>query len=96
MFISYSRRDKEFVAKLHEALDAHRKESWVDWEDIPASAQWQREIEDGIDQADAFLLVLSPDSVQSAVCAQELEHAIQRRKRILPIVHRDVDPQEVH
>ncbi|HEV3128496.1 MAG TPA: TIR domain-containing protein, partial [Solirubrobacteraceae bacterium] len=67
-----------------------------DWEDIPASAQWQREIEDGIDQADAFLLVLSPDSVKSPVCAQELEHAIQRRKRILPIVHRDVDPQEVH
>lgn len=95
VFISYSRRDKEFVERLNQALEAHGKDAWVDWQDIPASAEWLREIQDGIDSSDAFLFVLSPDSVASQVCAQELDHALERRKRILPIVHRDVDPAAV-
>ena len=95
VFISYSRRDKQFVERLNEALLGAGKDAWVDWEDIPASAEWLREIQDGIDGADAFLFVLSPDSVASTVCGQELDHAIERRKRILPIVHRDVDPDQV-
>jgi WD40 repeat protein len=95
VFISYSRRDREFVERLSAALEAQGKDAWVDWEDIPASAQWRREIEDGIDGADAFLYVISPASVTSRECGQELDHALERRKRILPIVHREVDPAEV-
>jgi WD40 repeat protein len=95
VFISYSRRDKDFVSRLNQALADSGKDAWVDWEDIPASAEWLREIQDGIDGSDAFLFVLSPDSVASTVCAQELDHALERRKRILPIVHRDVNPADV-
>ena len=29
-FISYSRKDKEFVQKLHEALAAQKREAWVE------------------------------------------------------------------
>jgi WD40 repeat protein len=95
VFISYSRRDKDFVERLHQALAGHGKEAWVDWEGIPATAEWLREIQDGIDASDAFVFVLSPDSVSSEVCARELEHALERRKRIVPIVHREVDPASV-
>jgi hypothetical protein len=34
VFISYSRKDKEFVRRLHEALSWRDREAWVDWEDI--------------------------------------------------------------
>ena len=34
-FICYSRRDREFVERLHAALVAAGKEVYVDWEDIP-------------------------------------------------------------
>ncbi len=95
VFISYSRRDRQFVQRLGAALEARGKDVWVDWEDIPASSQWRREIEDGIDATDAFLFVISPDSVGSHECGQELDHALRRRKRIVPIVHREVDPAEV-
>ena len=40
VFISYSRRDKDFVGKLREALSARNYEVWVDWEDIPPSTEW--------------------------------------------------------
>ena len=95
VFISYSRRDKRFVERLNQGLEARGKDAWVDVEDIPVSAEWLREIQDGIDACDAFVVVLSPDSIASSECAREVEHALDRRKRILPIVRRDVDPADV-
>lgn len=95
VFISYSRRDRDFVLRLNEGLEARGKDAWVDVDDIPASAEWLREIHEGIDASDAVLFVLSPDSAVSRECARELDHALERRKRILPIVHRDIDPSEV-
>ncbi len=95
VFISYSRRDKAFVERLNQGLAGRGKDAWVDWEDIPASAEWMREIQDGIDACDAFLYVLTPESASSHECARELAHALERRKRIVPIVHRDVDPAAV-
>ncbi|WP_421657227.1 toll/interleukin-1 receptor domain-containing protein [Leptothermofonsia sp. ETS-13] len=35
VFISYSRKDKDFVKTLHTALANHNREAWVDWQDIP-------------------------------------------------------------
>ena len=34
VFISYSRRDREFVQKLVAALDAEKREFWLDEKDI--------------------------------------------------------------
>ncbi|MCE7861833.1 MAG: TIR domain-containing protein, partial [Chloroflexi bacterium CFX2] len=66
---------------------------WVDWEDIPPAVGWLDQILQGIEQADAFIFLVSPDSVASEVCNVELEHAHKNAKRIIPIVVRDVDPK---
>ncbi|UBF26897.1 CHASE2 domain-containing protein [Kovacikia minuta CCNUW1] len=96
VFISYSRKDKEFVRTLHTALKADQRETWVDWEDIPLAANWWAEIEAGIEAADTFIFVISPDSVVSTVCQQEIEHAIQCHKRLMPIFRRDIDMKQLH
>jgi hypothetical protein len=44
VFISYSRKDKDFVRRLGDALAAQKREAWVDWKDIPLTAEWQQEI----------------------------------------------------
>jgi len=36
--------------------------------------------------------VLSPDSAASAVCQQELSIAVEQNKRVIPVLHRMVDP----
>ena len=76
LFISYSRRDAAFVRSLHEALTARGRSTWVDWEGIPPSADWMRQIEAAIDGADAVVCVLSPDFVASPVCGREV-HPVQ-------------------
>lgn len=90
VFISYSRKDKEFVRKLHTSLEEHERDAWVDWENIPLTADWLEEIKAGIESSDSFIYVISPDSVQSDVCGIELAHALQNKKRLIPIMHRDL------
>jgi TIR domain len=51
VFISHSRRDKAFVQKLHAAFLKEKREVWVDWDGIPLSADWWKEIELGIEGA---------------------------------------------
>ena len=95
VFISYSRVDQPFVRRLHEALDSLGFESWVDWEGIPPTAEWVREIEGAIEGSDSFLFVISPDSTRSPVCISEIEHAAKLGKRLVPIVYRPVAPELV-
>jgi WD40 repeat protein len=88
-FISYSRKDKEFVRRLNDSLDSSGIEAWVDWEGIPPSAEWMDEITRAVEGADAFLFVISPDSLASKVCGDELELGINYNKKLIPILHRD-------
>ena len=89
VFISYSRKDKEFVQVLYQALEQSQYDAWIDWEDIPATANWWEEIETGIAEADAFIFVLSPDSATSRICQQEAEFAAKNNKRLIPILRRE-------
>ena len=91
VFISYAREDRKFVQRLHDALANAGRQSWVDWEGIPASAKWMAEVRAAIDEADCFCFVVSPDSVESPVCREEAAHAAASNKRILPLLHRPVD-----
>ncbi len=88
VFISYSRHDQAFVKRLHDALAAREYEVWVDWEDIPPSAEWLGEIRTGVGGSDGFIFVISPDSASSDVCRQELDQAVEQGKRIVPVLHR--------
>jgi WD40 repeat protein len=92
VFISYSRENKAFVRRLHDALIASNTNTWVDWEDIPPSARWMDEIHCAIIDADAFLFVISPASAASRTCAWEVSIAAENNKRIVPIVCLSADP----
>jgi hypothetical protein len=72
VFISYSRKDKAFVQKLNDALDTAGVQAWVDWEGIELASDWMATITSAIQGTDAFLFVISPDSLKSMVCTDEL------------------------
>src|SRR5258708_4807300 len=91
VFISYSRKDKAFVRRMFDALTQTGRDAWVDWENIPYSAEWWKEICDGIDKADNFIVTITPQWLGSKICHQELEYARQNNKRIVPIIRREVD-----
>jgi CHASE2 domain-containing sensor protein len=96
IFISYSRKDKLFVQSLHAALQAQRRDTWIDWLDILPTEKWWNAIEAGIEGADTFAFIISPDSVKSEVCAKEIEHALKHHKRLVPIVYREIEDHLAH
>ncbi len=94
-FISYARADGAFVETLTRALEARGKNVYVDLDDIPPGAAWHRHVLRGIEASKVVVAVLSPESVVSEVCAQELAHALATGKRIVPVVRRTVQPREL-
>src|SRR5829696_1918053 len=95
VFISYAREDQEFVRRLQDALEAHNRNTWIDWKDIPLTAKWKEEVFSAIDQADSFAAVISPDFIVSKPCQEELDHAAHDNKRMAPLWHRDVADEKV-
>ncbi|HEX3052147.1 MAG TPA: SUMF1/EgtB/PvdO family nonheme iron enzyme [Aggregatilineaceae bacterium] len=92
VFISYSRRNLEFVHKLDTALSACGKASWFDQKKDPLEgllpgSKWWDEIKHGIESADNFLLIISPESIASPYCNAEIAHAIQHEKRLLTVLY---------
>lgn len=100
IFISYSRKDRDFMRKIFDKLESQEKNVWVDWEDIPPTAEWLKEIFDSIESTDTFLFVISPESIVSDTCIAELKHAQSNNKRIIPILYREVNtinsPEEIN
>jgi WD40 repeat protein len=95
LFISYSRKDKDFVRRLDESLKNRGREAWVDWEDIRPTEDFMQAIYGAIEGVDTFVFVLTPDSVASVVCGREIAHAVAHNKRMVPVVARDVSPETV-
>lgn len=96
-FISYSRRDQAFVRQLVQQLQEQSRHPWVDWDGIYKGEDWWQAIQRGIENAHTFIFVITPDSVESKVCRDEIEYAVQCNKRLLPIVRREgFDKAAVH
>ena len=94
VFISYSRKNTDFARKLDTAFKELDMEVWADWEDIPKGANWRDEIRAGVEGADAFLFIISPDSVASKECRNEIELAVANNKRIVPVLHVELETDE--
>jgi hypothetical protein len=94
VFISYSRKDIEFAKKLTDELQKSDLDFWIDWEGIPPTVDWWKEIEKGIEEADIFIFLISPDSATSKICRQEIEHAVKNGKRLIPLIVREINRDE--
>src|SRR4030095_9980745 len=55
-----------------------------------------KEIEKGIEEADTFLAIVTPDWISSTVCIDELNIAVKNGKRLLPVVPCDIVWNDVH
>ena len=88
IFISYSRRDQEFVTRLASDLDAQVAGVWFDLSAIQIGENWHDEIMEGIRDCKAFLLVLSPDAMESRYVGAELNKALELGKPVFPILYR--------
>jgi CHASE2 domain-containing sensor protein len=93
VFIAYSRVDSDFTRRLNDALQIQGQTTWFDQESIASGTDFQQEIFRGIAASNNFLFIISPSSVNSPYCADEVEYARKLNKRIITVLHRPVATQ---
>ena len=90
LFISHSSKDDAFVRDLRSALADHGQDVWIDSRQLRGGDPLWSEIQKAIEEASAYAVLVSPDSLQSKWVGRELRHALdvqkQRGKDNFPVI----------
>ena len=105
MFLSYSRKDREYLDELRAHLANLREEGLIeDWHDneVQAGEEWEKEILSQFEAAEVILLLISADFNNSRFCRKiEMQRAVEREREgtalVVPVIVRQVEalPQEI-
>lgn len=87
-FMSYSRKDEDFVRTLAGDLRRRGFKIWLDIYDIEPGESWSRQIGRALDACEVMLLILSPDALDSENVDDEWNYFLDVKKTVLPIMHR--------
>jgi TIR domain len=81
LFISHSFQDDAFVRDLRATLADHRHEAWIAPRELQAGDLLWSELQKAIDEASAFVVVVSPAALQSTWVGKELRYALDVQKQ---------------
>lgn len=101
VFISHASEDKEtLVLPLATALRERGLDVWLDvWEMLPGDSLIKKIFTEGLDDADAVVVIVSSVSVTKRWVAEELDAAVVRRIEkdtlLIPVVAGELGPREV-
>jgi hypothetical protein len=85
IFLSYSRGDAQQADDWVAHLEQYGYRVWVDRVGIRGGQQWMETIVRSIEEAQAVILLLSPNSARSDNVRREIDLAVQAKKRIIPV-----------
>lgn len=91
VFLSHSSKDRAFVQALVKVLRRHGIPVWYSETNIRGAQQWHDEIGAALRRCDWFVLVLSPDAVDSMWVKRELAYSLNQSRfegKIAPLVYR--------
>ena len=102
-FICHASEDKErFVVPFAETLRSFGIDAWVDaWELAPGDSLADRIFDEGIKQADAFVIVMSANSVDKKWVLDELNaamiHRLEGKTKVIPVLIEECEvPKSLH
>lgn len=86
IFISYSKKNKDYAYTLADFLQAHGFNVWIDRTGIEYGVDWWDAIVDGLRECGAFLVIMTPESKASVWVKREVFIALERRKPMFPLL----------
>ena len=86
VFISYSRKDIDFVRKLAGDLETAGYDVWWDITDLQGGDDWVNTIPQAISSSQYVIVVLTPASIESEWVRKEYTQALSLRKKIIPLM----------
>lgn len=100
IFIAYSSEDMRFLTNLRKQLKPRTThEIWIAKEAIDVGKEWRMEIEDGLNQADFFVPLISKSFLARPEPRRELWGAIdladQKNLKIIPVIIEDIKSEKL-
>lgn len=98
VFLCHSGLDSRFATKIAEILKRHGVPVWYSHTEILGGRQWHDEIGHALRRCDWFVILLSPDSINSFWVKLELMFALRQKRleeRIIPAVFRPCDYEQL-
>ena len=95
VFLSYTQENAAVMRQIRNSLCREGLTVWTNTIDIQTGETFEAAIKHGIEQADNLVYLLSPDSLKSAYCQQELNYALSLNKRIIPVLVSSVEPEQI-
>ena len=86
VFLSFARNDASHADKLRRLLCARSDVRLVSSDDFGAGESWQTKLRESVAKSDWFILILSPESLNSSWLLKELGAAWALEKPILVVV----------
>src|SRR5215831_18481154 len=86
IFVSYSRKDMDFIRRLAGDLETAKYDVWWDITDLRGGDDWPRVIPAAIASSNFILVVLSPNAVNSEWVEKEYTQALDLHKKIIPVM----------
>lgn len=81
LFLSHSTADDDFVRELQRELGDHHQDVWIDSRELRGGNPLWSKIQKAIEDASAYAVVVSTDSLQSKWVGKELRHALKIQKK---------------
>lgn len=98
IFLSHSDQDRQFVEELVDMMRRHGLPVWYSRSNILGGQQWHDEIGEAILRCDWFVLVLSPNAVESIWVKKELMfsfHLKHFENKMVPLLHQPCDCKQL-
>jgi len=84
IFISYSRKNRDFALRLYNNLLMDGYWVWMDVR-LKEAMEWRPQIDDNIKRSNKCIVILSPDAIDSRWVNHEISMAHGRGQHIIPI-----------
>ena len=95
VFLSWTEEDQAIMEPIRRALIREGITVWVNKTDIKTGADFQVAINHGIERADQVVYLISPASLQSAYCQEEISYALSLNKQIVPLLIQSIDLEKI-
>jgi hypothetical protein len=92
IFISHATQDDAFVKHLRENLELRGLTVWVDSRYLTGGDKLKPKIFEAIEAADAFIFIISSHTFFSSWVLDETRHALNVKKKVIPILLDDANP----
>ena len=95
IFMSYSRRELAFVDDIVSKPEGEGYNVWLDYRVLILGTPWKGQIDNGLNNSDTVLLVVSKASLASDYVELEWRHFLETNKRLILLIFEAVDlPKE--